>query len=303
MSCTDYTFDEAGRLATVAIYNIDDILNPMAKMVLMGIYYLTYNDAGQLTDKDFYIGDTKDVPYTLRHYDYNARGLLATETVSMISFSGSVGSITRKIYRYDAEGRIKQVFQEESESDTKVETLVPRTYTVYEYDDNGNLLERYRTGAANDPSRKLERSLYMVNEDVPASNVIYPVIKDADPYYEYEHYALLANQLIGMDEYSTDNDGNPFLLHSWEYDYDNVELASIGTVGAAMSAISLKGAGVVGDELRLYGVDSVDKLMISDMNGRIVKTLIGVGNSVDVSDLASGAYLVVTNKGAAKFVR
>lgn len=305
VSRTDYTFDEAGRLATVAIYNIDDILNPMPKMVLMGIYYYTYNEAGQLTDKDFYIGETKDAPYTLDHFEYNDRGLLATETISSMSFSGSVSSITRKNYTYDAEGRIQQIFQEESESDSKVQTLVPRSYTVYEYDERGNLFERYQTRAVNDPSNKYKRSLYMVNEDVPASQVIYPVIKDADPYYEHEHYGMLVDQLIGMDEYSTDNDGDLYLMHSWEYDYDEVQVASIDAVGVGVpgSVIALRGADVVGNELRLHGVESVDNLVISDMNGRIVKTEVAVGSSVDVSDLATGAYLVVTNRGAAKFVR
>lgn len=67
--------------------------------------------------------------------------------------------------------------------------------------------------------------------------------------------------------------------------------------------MTLRGAAVNGDELHLYGVESVANLIITDINGRIVKTVIGAGNAVNVSDLAKGVYVVATNAGAAKFVR
>lgn len=300
-SRTEYVYDEEGRLATRAIYNNPDILNPMARPQLMGIYYYTYNGDGQLTDMDFYIGETKDVPYTLYHYEYNDRGQLADEYYTGYDFSNNVSGKEHKTYTYDAEGRIAEIFNQASASVEDVDNLVARSYTIYDYAEDGNIIERYQTGP--DKVTKTARTLYMVNEDVPATNVIYPVIENADPVYEEEHYNMLVSELIGMDEYKRDNDGNLYLRNSWQYDYDEITGTPGAISGVTVGSMTLRGAAVNGDELHLYGVESVANLIITDVNGRIVKTVIGAGNTVNVSDLAKGVYVVATNAGAAKFVR
>ena len=301
-SVSEYEYDDAGRLAISKEYRNTNIINPMSRPELNGIWYNTYDDKGLLTDRGFYVGESKDVPYQLYTYQYNDKGLLEQDDMTSYNYSNEIAGHYRTVYTYDDKGRISEKAYQEATADD-LATFKPCKYTFYLYDAEGNIQERFSTGASKNIENKEERLIYTVDESVPADRVIYPVVKSIGGVYEEEHYGMLVNQLVGMDEWRVDNAGVLQLMHAWEYDYDEVSgPVGINTVSAA-AVMALRGAEVCGDELCLIGVEKVANLVITDLNGRIVKNIFGAGNRVNISDLAAGVYLVATEAGAAKFVR
>ena len=147
---------------------------------------------------------------------------------------------------------------------------------------------------------------YLYNEDVRSENVIYPVT-DIDALFDnsvqYSDYKFM---LVERNEYMPDDiTGGLVQIINWVYDYDEIE----GINGIeAIEKINALGARILpevnGDVLTLNGVTNASVVSIYDLNGR--KVFAGgnnTGNTVNVSSLEKGIYMVTTPEGSAKFVR
>ena len=302
----DYIYDDNGRISKVALYNNLKPTLPDSKAELSITEYRVYNDKGQLESTETYWDEAKLVPYAKQQFVYNEDGSMAEETETQYDMATSfVVYINHKIYTYNEQGKVQTVCVETPESDTSL-NLAVSGWINYVYSADGNLQERYRTsGRTNNPEYKVERAVFMVDESVPASSVIYP--KTPQPYRESDDYALLVNQLVALDDYKADDDTGlagaiPFF--SWEYYYDVIQRpAGVEEIVTNTFGSRLAGATVDGGVLRLHGVTGVNDLRIVDLNGRVVKTAASAGNKINVADLASGVYVLSTSAGNAKFVR
>ena len=112
--------------------------------------------------------------------------------------------------------------------------------------------------------------------------------------------------LVERNEYMPDDiTGGLVQIINWVYDYDEIE----GINGIeAIEKINALGARILpevnGDVLTLNGVTNASVVSIYDLNGR--KVFAGgnnTGNTVNVSSLEKGIYMVTTPEGSAKFVR
>ena len=296
VTMVDYTYDEEGRLATRTNYNRPNATNPASQMLLEATAYYTYNDKSDLASIEFFWGAEKVDRIFTDTYEYdNETGRLASKrTNSFLAGREIPSSLT--VYSYDAEGRLILERNEEADEENNYDMVV-RSWVNYVYAEDGNLIECYRTGATNSPDNKQDATMFMVDEDVPASDVIYPVVPE--PMYGSQDWDKLVNQIVEMDKY-TWNEGERVTLALWEFSYE--ETSAIGSVQSNFGK-SLSGVTVSGDCLLLHGVAGVESLRVYDIEGRLVKSLSNCGNKVDISGLANGVYVVATPAGISKFIR
>lgn len=301
----EFAYDEQGRMATSSLYGNFKPTDPASEFELQVIEYFTYDSQGRLSDSETYWGSDKSTPYSKTERVYNTAGLLSTITENQYDFgSGALASIMRTTYTYDEAGKPLTTCTEKTPENSTDITPVVSAWTNYVYSADGNLEERYTTGRVNSPDAKVTRMVFAVDENVPASEVIYPELPQ--PYRESELYPLFVNQIITADEYYPDDDSGlagPAPFYAWEYEYSTVG-NHVGIAAAdAVAGKRLSGATVDGDVLRLHGILQAGSVRIVDLNGREVLSAPAVANRVDVSGLAKGVYVVTTAAGSAKFVR
>ena len=299
----EYEYDEQGRVVARKTYN----KLGSAPMMFSGMYVWEYDNAGRLAKMLDYTDENRQNLLQEVLYYYNELGQLSY-TQDRINNFGTWEDNSRVEYVYDALGRITEI----GSGKITDGTYKADRYEVFVYTDEGEeelnpdavLDETYLTGAGRRTKQKMVKYLY--NEDVRSENVIYPVT-DIDALFDnsvqYSDYKFM---LVERNEYMPDDiTGGLVQIINWVYDYDEIE----GINGIeAIEKINALGARILpevnGDVLTLNGVTNASVVSIYDLNGR--KVFAGgnnTGNTVNVSSLEKGIYMVTTPEGSAKFVR
>lgn len=297
----EYTYDEQGHMLTRINYNRPNATSPTAVMELVATQYYAYDSDGRVALMEEYWGADKISRNASISYTYDSDGRLEKEVFTYFNMTNEAFTSDESRYTYDSEGRLVKKCNLEGDIENGNQ-LVVRSWVNYVYDEDGNLVERYKTGATDSPDNKQESVLYTVDNAIPADQVVYPVIPE--PYYGSSDWGTLLYELIMMDDYVFDLDTHESTtLHAWTFDYDQISVpVGIGNVAANFGK-SLAGVTVNGDNLRLHGVLGADNVRIFDLNGRCVKSLGATGNTISLSGLAKGAYVITTSAGTAKFIR
>ena len=299
----EYEYDEQGRVVARKTYN----KLGSAPMMFSGMYVWEYDNAGRLAKMLDYTDENRQNLLQEVLYYYNELGQLSY-TQDRINNFGTWEDNSRVEYVYDALGRITEI----GSGKITDGTYKADRYEFFVYTDEGEeelnpdavLDETYLTGAGRRTKQKMVKYLY--NEDVRSENVIYPVT-DIDALFDnsvqYSDYKFM---LVERNEYMPDDiTGGLVQIINWVYDYDEIE----GINGIeAIEKINALGARILpevnGDVLTLNGVTTASVVSIYDLNGR--KVFAGgnnTGNTVNVSSLEKGIYMVTTPEGSAKFVR
>ena len=299
----EYEYDEQGRVVARKTYN----KLGSAPMMFSGMYVWEYDNAGRLAKMLDYTDENRQNLLQEVLYYYNELGQLSY-TQDRINNFGTWEDNSRVEYVYDALGRITEI----GSGRITDGTYEADRYEFFVYTDEGEeelnpdavLDETYLTGAGRRTKQKMVKYLY--NEDVRSENVIYPVT-DIDALFDnsvqYSDYKFM---LVERNEYMPDDiTGGLVQIINWVYDYDEIE----GINGIeAIEKINALGARILpevnGDVLTLNGVTNASVVSIYDLNGR--KVFAGgnnTGNTVNVSSLEKGIYMVTTPEGSAKFVR
>lgn len=293
-SYIDYTYDEQGRMATRTNYN-NETNSVDAKWEIQATDYFTYDEKGLLVLREMYRGTEKVQRVQTRSFFYDDQNRLIREDNVTFRSNGAQLSSGQVQYFYNENGTLAEKCTLDP---NEAGTLMPTAYTVYIYGEDGVIDEVYTTGSQKIYENKNGSYLYTVDKSIPAADVIYPIVPE--PYYDTEIYTLQPYMILTEKEYVRADNGEIVLDHDWVYNYEsfNVGIANMGVAGH-----SLVSATVIGDELRLLGVSRATNVFIFDMNGRVVKRLSDVGNSINVADLPKGVYVVSSLEGSAKFVR
>ena len=299
----EYEYDEQGRVVARKTYN----KLGSAPMMFSGMYVWEYDNAGRLAKMLDYTDENRQNLLQEVLYYYNELGQLSY-TQDRINNFGTWEDNSRVEYVYDALGRITEI----GSGKITDGTYKADRYEFFVYTDEGEeelnpdavLDETYLTGAGRRTKQKMVKYLY--NADVRSENVIYPVT-DIDALFDnsvqYSDYKFM---LVERNEYMPDDiTGGLVQIINWVYDYDEIE----GINGIeAIEKINALGARILpevnGDVLTLNGVTNASVVSIYDLNGR--KVFAGgnnTGNTVNVSSLEKGIYMVTTPEGSAKFVR
>lgn len=297
----DYTYDEQGRMATRANSMCRNASDPASVMELQAVAYYSYDAEGRIHTVEYFWGADKLSRIQTNTYVYGEDGKLEKELFTTFNSANQELYTDEAIHTYGEDGRILKTCNMESDIDNGYKP-VARSWVNYVYDEDGNLVERYKTGMTDSPANKQQSVTYTVDDNVPANRVIYPSVPES--YYGDTDWKDLRGQLVVMDEYVFDLDSHESALsHSWNFDYDEVERkAGIGSVETQFGK-SLICVTVSGDMLSLHGVAGAENVRIFDLNGRCVRKFASVGNTVNVGGLAGGVYVISTSAGIAKFIR
>ena len=299
----EYEYDEQGRVVARKTYN----KLGSAPMMFSGMYVWEYDNAGRLAKMLDYTDENRQNLLQEVLYYYNELGQLSY-TQDRINNFGTWEDNSRVEYVYDALGRITEI----GSGKITDGTYKADRYEFFVYTDEGEeelnpdavLDETYLTGAGRRTKQKMVKYLY--NEDVRSENVIYPVTDIDALFHNSVQYSDYKFMLVERNEYMPDDiTGGLVQIINWVYDYDEIE----GINGIeAIEKINALGARILpevnGDVLTLNGVTNASVVSIYDLNGR--KVFAGgnnTGNTVNVSSLEKGIYMVTTPEGSAKFVR
>lgn len=294
-----YTYDEQGRMKTRTFYYRQDATNPVSEFVLTAVTDYFYNDKGLLEEEKVYWDEARNTNCSFTAYTYNDKDQLVTTDVTLFGIGNRVLSSDCLKRTYNDLGQLTEIEKWESDAE-KNNILVVRGYDLYTYDELGNMTSMTSVGASKSMDKKESEYICLYDETVPASDCIYPLSTPETVYFR-ENLETAKSQAVNIEDWARTHSDDFIMAFDWEYQYENIE-SGIETVGTA-PAPALMAARVNGNELRLYGVGSVDNLRIYDLNGRCVMSAPRAGSSVNVSGLAAGTYLLSTSAGVAKFVR
>jgi len=268
----DYTYDEAGNIASRTNYN-----NFGGSWELGGVYDYTYNADNQIVLTILTMGGTQ---FQKVEYTY-AEGRLMQELWYSYSFETSSLTPSEKVNYVYAGGRL--TFKHDSISDDG------RTFTYlsryeYFYDDYGNC-EEYahydQTGLI------AERSLYTYNYNMPLSEVQIPwnpeILRPLtfDNVHAYESEAW----------YSVDVEHVLHYVCDYNYTYEPAvngvealdEVRMSASPNPAKNFVNIDGLGAGAAKVRVF--DAMGRMV---MDGVLPQG----NNRIDVSDLSHGCYVV-----------
>lgn len=298
----DYVYNEKGLLIERLNYSNMTPWNPMSDWTHQGVQYFSYNDKDQLILFETYIGRDKTNLLEKKEYVYNDKGQLTeiNETYPQLTGNDLYGNVK---YTYDDLGQLVEVCTSSNDEDHP--QLLVRNYTIYTYDEEGNMIERIQTGSSRNTEYPMVRYTFTYDVSVPATDCLYPS-ETPEEDFDREMYLRSKCQVIGQDYWlqGADDPTQYAHLHSWEYYYDPKDInGGSGISGVVAEPGSLMFVTVDGDRLNLHGqLNENAPVSVYDLNGRFMLSQIG-GNSVNIANLAKGVYVVRTSAGSTKFVR
>lgn len=300
-----YEYDEQGRVSARETYNMWN-----GSFRFTGTYGWEYDADGRLAKLYTYADPDRTRVSQIVDYSYNDKGQLVRTTDQIYdNETMNLKNNSRAEYVYDAIGRLYYVATGDyAEGDD----FVPKAHECYVYADEGEdeldpnapLVEIYRTGSRGVTGSKASAMTFLYDESVPADRVVYPATFDGENMLKSTHFGMMKYKVLEKTDFRPNDDtGMLAEVATWIYDYDEVP-AGIESVSAVLGLEGRFFPEVKGDVLTLSGLDSAPVVNIYDLNGRLMQSASNLtGNTVNVSGLESGIYMVATPEGTQKFVR
>lgn len=276
----DYTYDEAGRIASRTNYNNFD-----GDWALGGIYSYSYNPQGQLVLTTLNMGG---MIYQKVEYSYDGDDCVQ-EVWYSYSFDERVLLPSEKYTTTYTEGRKTLVY--DSVSDDGRQWSYYGKYT-YIYDDRGNCTEYRHYDNLNN---EVERSLYTYDAAKPMASTLTPRNPEMDRPRTYDNVDACVREAW----YSLDVDHVLQYVCDYIYDYADIHAAVRGPVAAAVALYPNPAS----SRVTLSGLpEGRTHVAIYDLSGRLVSTHAAQGSSttMDVSTLPSGNYIVRLSQGTSE---
>lgn len=290
----EYNDDNTLKALTTWNYMKADLTKP----VLGGSFVWAYDNQGRIALRTMYFDEAREEAQQETQYFYNEAGQLerVDDRVFDLATQGWKPS-GRCVYEYDSKGRMVTECSGTLDGNFN---FTPKRYEEYVWsdDDNNNLEEVYTTG----PARRTKQSSHLYTYDeIPASDVVFPRDLTDEMLYKKDHYNLMSHRPVTDDFQSSTDSGMLLPLFNYVYRYTEVEVTGIDNV--VVPDVDVIVANVNGDVLTLGGFRGNENVAIYDLNGRSVLTARPAGNTLDVSALQQGVYVVSTPHGVAKFTR
>ena len=201
----DYTYNEMGLRATRTNYNdFHDGLGPQ----IGGVYYYTYNDNGQLIQRDL---DFAGCMYEKATYSYKDNGQLEAELIMINPFTGVYENSGLTEYYYDENGYLTEslIYLWDGTSWGLQESF------IQEYDEAGNCIVAQKLNAA---GNVIIKKVYKYNDTI-SNDVIfhYPNPEEKNPVLPQ-----MKNMLESYEYWETDVDYNLCFIAEYTFSYDEV---------------------------------------------------------------------------------
>ncbi len=274
----DYTYNDAGLITSRSNYNNFD-----GVWELGGIYSYTYNSQNQLVLTTLNFGG---IFYQKTEYQYDGNNCVQELWYSYDFDSGTLIPSEKYVTSY-ADGR--KVLVQDSVSEDGFYWMYYGKYTFL-YDNNGNCLEDHHYDEDNN---EVERSVYTYDNTMPLDNVLMPWNPEMNRPRTYDN----VNACVREAWYSVDVDHVLQYVCDYIYDYEDVQTAVRNPMAGKVTLYPNPASGSV----MLDGLSEKEaEIQIFDISGRLLSTrnVTGPSSVMDVSDLASGCYIVRLLQGA-----
>lgn len=271
----DYTYDEAGNLASRTNYNNFD-----GDWELGGVYHYRYNARNQIIESELTMGG---IVFQKVEYLYDGEGRLVQEL--WYSYNGLDLSPSEKIHTYYNNGLMSAEYDSISDDGQHWRY---NGRTEYQYDDAGNCLKYSRYDQMD---MEVGRSEYVFNAGMPLSQTLIPSSPEMmrpNVYnnvhaYEREHWYTV------MDDHSLR------YICDYIYSYDNI--AGMGTHQKENALVYPNPAK---DFVTVSGFEGwPSRVVVFDAMGRLVSNTVSLidNDRMDVRGLVAGCYVIqiITN--------
>lgn len=301
-SYVDYTYNENGQMATRMNYNSWDKGESFS---LGGLLEYKYDEKGNLTTvvTSFESWDVPGTfePFQEERYTYDENGrLLSVESYTPDIFSGTneMALYAKLLYTYvdETSDRIANTRTFEYYNDEETE----RTKEEYTYSDEGNVIDHsiYIAGSDNYTIDTEYKYAYDLTCDI--QDVVMPYDFEAPVYA----HTIAKNKIISKEWYGINLNNDMFgLLGTYNYSY--TETPSEGVTDIVADNVPL--IKLSADRNHLFVNSSVNlndnNVIIYDLTGKQVHGVVSVGNSIDISLLRSGVYILSIAGNSVKFAK
>ena len=271
----DYTYDANHNCLSRENYNFDDI---EGHFVLGGRDEYTYEGNNIIGFVKYFIGEE----FQRGSYSYNSLGQLTELLETQNDLWGGTGwsNSAKTTWEYNELGQCTCVnyyyWDYTNWSLSKSD--------VYEYDEAGNTL----TLSVYSSSTLSYRHTYSYDLDTPIEEVIMP----SDPEGDYS-WETFANRPLAYAWEIADADGN--LVYICDYNFGYCEVQGVNNLISDLQEMFIfpnPTNGVV-----RISQKNVEKVEVLDLNGRTVLQQDQCGNTIDLSNLSSGLYIMKAYDG------
>lgn len=281
-----FTYDNLNRVTTRKNYNLD-IFGGTDNFILGGVYTYEYDADGRMSKSMLYWDEEKTRLFEKVTYEYDVDGRLINKTRESDQFGQFVAD-DKQEYEYDSEGRLVKVSGYTLDYSTG--QLVVYNYITYDYDDNGNMIEMTAMIADETVTEKHE---YKYDTTAKASETIYPTNPDDKNMLYTCSENIVTEDVIYMRDIKA---GKLIYVDTEKWIYGDNSFAAINNVTSesVMSIISLSSDMVV-----LSNVKQGAGIRVYNEAGCIVNSS-RYDNGIDISQLAKGVYMIVSDNSSIK---
>lgn len=286
----EYKYDSNGNMAERS--NYEKFGSGSGNFILGGTYVYIYDSNGRLTERNLYTDTEKKEQFDTTSYEYDSQGRLSREE-SYLLYMGMDLFSSGTMYKYNDNGTIAEkisfVITPEGQ-----ETSIGGT--KYIYDADGNITECQVWD--NDEKNIKQKEVFTYETELAKADVVLPLNGEED-----YTIPLNSNNAVSRDELYTIYGGQMTLYDTYNYYY------------TAVKDLGVKPAASVAEPLNVFSPDGGNSLVaanltkptgasIYDTNGRLVlKADLMPGQTMDISRLDRGVYIVVTQQGNARFCK
>lgn len=282
----NYTYDEKNRIISRKNYNLD-MWGGTNNYVLGGVYVYEYDADNKLTKRNLYWDEELTRLYESIVYEYDADGRLFSDTRSTEQFGMWVEDF-KEVFEYNNDGKISKITFYSLDYGTG--NLMENNYRTYTYDDNGNLIEKSDFLMDNAVNEKHE---YTHNSSIESANTIFPINIDDDKTLYSLSENVIAEDKIYMRDVKT---GELVYIDTemWVYEENNNTGIETVNINNSLSLMSMNA-----DMVELGNVANGENVRIYNTAGNMVNNA-SYNNGVNISNLPSGIYMVVTKDSCIK---
>ncbi len=263
---------------------------------LGGVITYTYDEEGRMVSENTYFDSDMSDLFQEIIYEYNEKGLRESSTIYIYSFWGkNVSGKTE--YSYNEDGRI--IKADVYAADFGSDELMFTNSIEYSYDEAGNLKERRYVSRSGNVQQKM---VFKYPETpVPSEEVVFP--------YEWEEgdsneiFSLMINAPESYEFHAiNEQDWTLSLIATYNYKYKDLTQDGIFNINAEKPE-TLSLVSFINGKLTLAGVENGSQVCVYSEDGRRVTDVRYNGESIDLSNLAKGIYIITAGNNAVKVRR
>lgn len=292
-----YEYDAQGNLISRRNYNNFES-NDDPNFEIGAVMTYIYDENGRRVACEAYWDEERTDFLSKTEYEYDEAGriLKATEYRRDRVTQDLYGALVTN-YSYTGDGKIETIGHISHDPETNTDHDAGRQNFAYEVDGSLKSLTLHQNGGI------VWRRIYHYLEagkPAPCNNIAWPI--NIEDNLESDIYSKFTIAPEKYDFYLT-NMQTGALNKFGEYIFEYTDLAGVENITADAIYGGMGIASFNSREIRLNGVLPGDPVRIYDLDGRLLRTELNRDNSIDISTLPAGQYVVSAPQGSVKIAK